>query len=97
MDEKIKHNEKEHRFELTKNGLTAYIEYEMEPGSINFTHTIVPGPLEGQGIGTALVKHALEYAKDQHLRIIPSCPFVKSYMDHHKKEFETMQGEKSNA
>lgn len=46
-------------------------------------HTIVPEEMEGKGIGSALVKHALEYARHEHLYVKPTCPFIRAYIDRH--------------
>jgi predicted GNAT family acetyltransferase len=46
-------------------------------------HTEVPDALEGQGYGAALAKAALSYAKDEGMKVIPSCPFVSTYVRRH--------------
>ncbi|ANZ34526.1 GNAT family N-acetyltransferase [Staphylococcus carnosus] len=48
---------------------------------IDVNHTGVSGSLEGQGIGTQLVKRVVEYAKENNLKIIPSCPFAKKVIE----------------
>jgi predicted GNAT family acetyltransferase len=46
-------------------------------------HTLVPEAHRGQGIGAALTKYVLDYARAQHLKIIVYCPFVIKYMKDH--------------
>ena len=72
-------NEATHRFEWTVDGHTA----ERFPGGIAYLHTIVPKELAGRGIGGTLVKHILDYAAAQGLKVRPDCPFVKAYIDKH--------------
>ena len=48
--------------------------------TLDFTHTYVPDALRHQKIGEAIVKHALDYAADNGLEVIPTCPFVKWVM-----------------
>ncbi|MGP4846293.1 GNAT family N-acetyltransferase [Marinobacter sp. 1Y8] len=44
---------------------------------------MVPQQLGGQGVGSALVKHALNYAREQDKKVIPQCSFVASYISKH--------------
>lgn len=60
------------------------IEYiKSETGEIYLTHTEVPVALEGQGIGSQLIKKALEDIKSQGLLLVPLCPFVAGYIQKH--------------
>lgn len=69
----ITHNEKNQRFELQQDGQTAYLSYQVAGDKLVYDHTIVPSELGGQGIGSQLVKHALDYARDNGKR---SCLLV---------------------
>ena len=73
----------QNRFETTVNGYTAFVEYYTSGNRINYTHTEVPAELEGKGIGSALAKYVLEYAREHHLKVMPLCPFIKAYIDRH--------------
>lgn len=44
-------------------------------------HTEVSDSLRGQGAGKKLVLAAVEYARENKLRILPLCPFAKSIFD----------------
>lgn len=83
MSYKVIQNTEENRFEINEGGFAAVLEYELQDGNIIFTHTGVPRELEGKGIGSALVKYALEYATGNQLKVVPECPFVQSYIDKH--------------
>jgi predicted GNAT family acetyltransferase len=72
-----------HRFELDLNGRTAAAYYQLSPGVITFTHTEVPPEMAGHGIGSQLVRGALEAARAQGLKVVPKCPFVAAYMAKH--------------
>ena len=44
-------------------------------------HTEVSEKLGGKGIGKQLVHKAVEMAREQHIKIIPPCPFAKRIFD----------------
>ncbi|MFN3380760.1 MAG: GNAT family N-acetyltransferase, partial [Runella zeae] len=44
---------------------------------------------EGQGIGSILAKHVLDYAQTHHLKVRPLCPFIKAYIQRHP-EYEPL-------
>lgn len=71
------------RFELEAEGAMAILEYRLRDHTINFVHTEVPQALRGRGLGKQLVRAALEYAREHQLTVIPSCPFVKTYLRRH--------------
>jgi uncharacterized protein len=71
------------RFELDLNGATAAAYYQLSPGVITFTHTEVPPEMAGNGIGSQLVRGALEAARTRGLKVVPKCPFVSAYMAKH--------------
>jgi predicted GNAT family acetyltransferase len=79
----IRNNTEAHRFELETEGKTAFTAYRLFDGGIEFRHTEVPPELEGRGIGSALAKHVLDYAKANHLETIVSCPFIKKWQQRH--------------
>lgn len=41
-------------------------------------HTEVSEKLKGQNVGKQLVHHAVEFARANHIKIIPLCPFTNS-------------------
>ncbi|HEU0098126.1 MAG TPA: GNAT family N-acetyltransferase [Allosphingosinicella sp.] len=83
MDGEVRNNEAADRYELEVDGRLALAAYRLRDGRITFTHTEVPGELEGRGIGSRLVEAALEDVRAQGLKVVPACPFVKHYMDKH--------------
>ena len=83
--EDITRNEAANRFETVINGELAQTQYIQRGKKILFTHTEVPPALEGQGVGNALARAALEYAKREGLRVVPLCPFVAAFIKRHKE------------
>ena len=70
----VQHRPQASRFELETGGQLAVLAYHLHGGTIIFTHTSVPSPLEGQGIGSRLARAGLEYAREAALRVVPLCP-----------------------
>lgn len=86
MQDVVSNNEAAHRYELKVDGHLAIAAYRLRPGRITFTHTEVPDAVGGRGVGTRLVKAALDDARAQGLKVVPACPFVKRYVDRHPEE-----------
>ena len=83
-DELVVHeNPEASRFEITVANQTAFVEYRRKADQINLVHTIVPPALEGRGIGSALAKYSLDFARKNSLCVIPSCPFIAAYIKSH--------------
>jgi len=82
MSEVINNSEK-HRFELAVDGHIAATYYNISDGVITFIHTEVPAELGGKGIGSKLIKGALDQVQADGLKVIPQCPFVKAFIEKH--------------
>ncbi|MBC5617043.1 MULTISPECIES: GNAT family N-acetyltransferase [Alistipes] len=73
-----------HQYEFRIGDLIPRIEYiKTKNGEIYLTHTEVPSALEGKGVGSSLVRLALEDIERQQLRLVPLCPFVAGYVQKH--------------
>lgn len=83
MTETVRNNSAEHRYELTVDGHLAATYYKIADGVITFIHTEVPDALAGRGVGSKLVKGALDQVRSQGLKVVPQCPFVKAYIEKH--------------
>ena len=79
----VVNNTKDLRFEVNLNGEYASIEYRYYKKDIAFMHTTVPEAFRGKGIAVAMVVEALEFAKNEHRKIMLYCPFVSKYVKEH--------------
>lgn len=80
----IRHELTTRRFAADVGGKTAYITYrERDGGVLDLDHTYVPREHRGGGIASQLTARALEYARENGYRIVPSCPFVAAYLERH--------------
>jgi hypothetical protein len=61
----------------------AFLAYERSDGRLALLHTEVPGELEGRGVGGALVRQAVAWARGEGLEVVPLCPFAASWLERH--------------
>lgn len=73
----------DHRFEIQVGKYMAFIEYKQNGNTVTLVHTEVEPELEGKGAGTAVIEKTLNYIEKNNLKLIPICPFVKAYIQHH--------------
>jgi uncharacterized protein len=80
----VRENSAARRYEVQVGDQMAYLQYrDSASGKRVLLHTEVPAPLEGRGLGSRIVRAALEDAKAHNRRIVPACPFVASYIERH--------------
>ena len=83
MTDSVRDNPDEQRFELSVEGHLAAAYYE-RAGDVNtFVQTEVPDELAGRGVGSKLVRGALDQARGRGLKVVAQCPFVKGYIEKH--------------
>jgi len=82
-DVPVINNEKARRFEATVDGQRALITYRISQAKIFFDHTEVPEPFEGQGLAAKLTRVAFDFARTNHLSVVPLCPYVTAYIRKH--------------
>ncbi len=91
-DVQVTDNEGKSRYVATLDGASAGIAaYERSGDTIVFTHTVVDAEMEGHGIGSTLIRHALDDAREQHLTVVPRCEFVAAFIEDHP-EYKDLVG-----
>jgi predicted GNAT family acetyltransferase len=53
---------------------------------LDLQHTEVPPSGHGEGVGDALVRAALAYARERDLNVIATCPYVQAWLRRHPEE-----------
>ena len=76
----VLHQQDRSRFEILIGEYVAELDYRLKGNIITFTHTGVPPALEGNGIGSLIVRAGLDYARKQDYKVVPRCSFVDAYM-----------------
>ena len=77
------------RFVLDVNGQKVYVLYAEDKETIDLYSTYTPPQLRGQGLAEKVVLAAFEYAKEKNLKVIPSCRYVRKFLEKHP-EFENL-------
>jgi hypothetical protein len=86
MDLEVQHDEQSKKYYTVVDGHESVCEYgEAGDRTLNFWHTFVPPALRGRGIADELVRQALEDVLARGYKVIPSCWFVRVYIDRHPR------------
>ncbi len=83
-------NPSRQRFELSVQGAEAFIDYLRDGNILTLTYAQVPGHLRGSGVGTMLVKGALQIVRQRHQTVVPQCSFVAAYMARHPETHDLL-------
>jgi len=87
----VTHNPDQQRFECLVDGALALCSYRLDGGTLVLHHTVVPPAHEGRGIAAALVKTALDWARQQGLQVQPLCSYVALYMQRHPQTLDLLK------
>ncbi|MEO5817186.1 MAG: GNAT family N-acetyltransferase [Gemmatimonadaceae bacterium] len=79
----VTHDEAAHEFEIPTGEGRALLKYVRHDDVLDLVHTEVAEQFEGRGYASALARAALAYARANHLTVVATCPFVRTYLDRH--------------
>jgi predicted GNAT family acetyltransferase len=83
-DPVITKNADEERYEIAVDGeLAGFTQYRERPGLIAFIHTEIDPRFEGQGLGSKLIRAALDDERAAGNPVLPFCPFVNEWIRRH--------------
>ena len=85
-------NRDHHRYELSVDGHVAATYYKLADGVITFIHTEVPPELGGKGVGSKLIRGALDQVRADGLKVIAQCPFVMAFIEKHADYADLLSG-----
>lgn len=81
------------RFEAHIDGeLAGSLTYVIKYGRLALIHTGVLPAFEGRGVGAALVRFALDSARERGFKVIATCPYVQAYLDRHPQDDDIVIG-----
>jgi len=85
METTVRDNPEENRYEIRDGdrvlGLAAY---EHRGDTVVFTHTEVDPDAGQEGLGSTLVRAALDDVRSKGGSVVPLCPFVRGWIDRHQ-------------
>lgn len=85
MEITVRDNPGAARYELTADGEPAgFVTYRLSPGAIALLHAEVDPARERRGLGSRLVRGALDDARARGLTVRPVCPFVAWFIETHQ-------------
>jgi uncharacterized protein len=84
METVVRNNPDESRYELLVDGTVGGVaEYRDKGDQVELTHTEVDSSYEGEGFGSTLARAVLDDLRQHGRAVVPSCPFVNSYLKKH--------------
>ncbi len=66
----------------------AELDFEMDGDIINAYHTGVRHEFEGQGIAAQLVDKLVDFAREKHLQVIPTCSYIFAKFSHSPSKYK---------
>ena len=91
-DPLIVDNREKNRFETETPAGTAVLQYSRSGDRLVLVHTGVPESARGRGVGRRLAEAAFQQAREQDLRVVPVCPFVRAYVRRHPELRSFVEG-----
>jgi uncharacterized protein len=83
----VRHDPERTRFVVDLPEGQAELRYgEFAEDVLDLQHTEVPPAGRGRGIGDALVRAALHYARERGARVMATCPYVQAWLRRHPDE-----------
>lgn len=82
----VRRNEERSRYELVLDDRVAAVaDYRIEGDVVVLPHTEVDASLRGRGLGAVLVRAALDDVRASGRRVVPSCWYVRAFVDQHEE------------
>ena len=72
----VQHEQGNNQFVIKLEGADAVLQYLPRGKTMDMTYTYVPVAYRGKGLADKLCQAAFEYAKQNSLTVIPSCPYI---------------------
>ncbi len=86
MDLEIKHDKNKQRFYVEKDNKKSELKYKkIDEKTLDYFTVFVSEELRNQNIASEITEFALQYAKKNNYKVVPSCPYVRSYLEEHPK------------
>jgi predicted GNAT family acetyltransferase len=92
----VRDNPQANQYEIEVDGKVAgFVAYRRAGSTIAVTHTEIDPAYEGRGLGSVLVRGALDAARAEGAAVRPFCPFVRQYIGRHPEYLDLVpEGER---
>jgi predicted GNAT family acetyltransferase len=74
------HEKDNERFIIYYEGKESFVEYRINDDEINLYHTYTDPGLRGKGLAALVVRAAFEFAKENNLKVVPTCSYVQAFI-----------------
>jgi len=71
------------RFSIRVGGAEAFLVYERREDILDVLHTYTPPALRGGNLAAELTRAALDHARAEGLRVVPTCSYTRRYLARH--------------
>ena len=94
MTEEVRDDPDRSRYELFLDRRVAgFAAYRRHGDVLDFTHTEIDEEFEGQGLGSTLIRGALDDARRGGFAVLPHCPFVRAFIEKHEEYADLVPAE----
>jgi predicted GNAT family acetyltransferase len=81
---KVENDTAHHRFLVRlPEGEGELVYNQLTPRTLELVHTEVDPKLRGHGVAEAIAEAAIRHARGHGMRIVPTCPYVKRWLEKH--------------
>jgi predicted GNAT family acetyltransferase len=80
----IEHDPARRRFSLPADRGDAHLDYRaVDEETLEYHHTWVEPRLRGRGVAAQVVREALDHARAEGKRVLPTCSYVRAFLARH--------------
>jgi uncharacterized protein len=79
---------------LVGDQLAGFVQYQRSTKEVALIHTEIDPAFEGHGLGSRLIREALEDSRRHGREVLPYCPFVKAFVKRHAEYLELVPEER---
>jgi predicted GNAT family acetyltransferase len=91
MPEQVLRDDARNRYELLVDGrVDGVADFTIAGSTIVLPHTVIDPDRRGQGLGAVLVKGVLDDARSRGLDVVPTCWYVREYIEQHPEEADLL-------
>jgi uncharacterized protein len=85
-DVTVVHDAAASRFEAQVHGeVVGHVDYSTRGNAVELVHTEVDEERREEGVASELVQGVLDQIRIEKMNVIPTCPFVRSFLDEHEE------------